>query len=166
MQSTDLSEAVRVSDFWANVDRRTDGECWPWRGYSEDGYGRFFWRGKMRGAHELAVTFTTGEVRLPGYDTCHRCNNPICCNPNHLRFDSRRSNVADMIAAGRARPGRFSEREVIAMRERYAAGARQIDLARDFGVTNGLVSQIVRGLRYTHVGGPIVDKRSRYNRVQ
>jgi len=59
--------AVRVTEFWRSVSIRGEDECWPWTGYlNEDGYGEFFFAGKMRGAHELAVTFTTAEVR-PGH---------------------------------------------------------------------------------------------------
>jgi hypothetical protein len=117
----------------------------------------------MVGAHELALTFTTGEKRAEGFDTCHACNNPICCNPNHLRFDTRASNVADMLTARRDRPGRFTDEQIITMRTRYANGARQVDLATQYGVTNGLVSQIVRGIRYARVGGPISQTGERYN---
>lgn len=163
MQSTEITSAVRVTEFWTNVQRGTDEMCWPWTGYEEDGYGRFFWEGRMVGAHELALTFTTGEVRAEGLDTCHRCNNPICCNPKHLRFDTRKSNVEDMLTSDRARRGRFTDVEIITMRKRYSAGARQTDLARDYGVTNGLVSQIVRGIRYARVAGTVVEKRSKYN---
>lgn len=156
--------APRITEFWRNVDIADDeSECWPWLGYQEDGYGRFFWEGRMVGAHELAVSFTTGEVRAPGLDTCHSCNNPICCNPRHLRFDTRAGNVADMISAGRGRRGRFTDEQILTMRERYAHGASQMALARDYRITNGLVSQIVRGLRYAHAGGPIATKRERYN---
>lgn len=98
--------AVRVTEFWRSVSMRGDDECWPWTGYvNEDGYGEFFFVGKMRGAHELAVTFTTGEVKDPGLDTCHSCDNPPCCNPRHLRFGTRLENVADMIERGRMRTG-------------------------------------------------------------
>lgn len=162
-----LDAATRVTEFWMNVAiSDDDAECWPWLGYTEDGYGRFFWNKRMVGAHELALTFSTGESRAPGLDTCHRCNNPICCNPHHLRFDSRASNVADMLAAGRGRPGRFTDEQITTMRVRYAHGASQMNLARDYGITNGLVSQIVRGLRYRSAGGPINKKRERYNHGQ
>ncbi len=52
------------------------------------------------------------------------------------------------------------------MRLRYAHGASQVNLARDYRITNGLVSQIVRGIRYARSGGPIATKRERYNRGQ
>lgn len=156
--------AKRVSEFWMNVAiDDDDAACWPWIGYEEDGYGRFYFDGRMMGAHELALTFTTGE-RRGNLDTCHRCNNPICCNPRHLRFDVRSGNVADMMDAGTYRRGRFSEDQIVTMRERYANGAAQVAIAADYRITNGLVSQIVRGLRYRDFGGPIAKSRERYNR--
>jgi hypothetical protein len=159
---TIIDTAPRITEFWRNVAvGNDDGDCWPWLGYEEDGYGRFFWDGRMVGAHELALTFTTGERRAPGLDTCHSCNNPICCNPHHLRFDTRAGNVADMVAAGRARPGRLTDEQIVTIRLRYQHGATQIVLAHDYQVTNGLISQIVRGLR--NAGGPISTKRERYN---
>ena len=48
---------------------------------------------------------------------------------------------------------------VIVSRMRRANGARQKDLAEQFGVTDGQISQIVRGLRWKSVGGPIQTER-------
>ena len=164
---TAAETAAKVTEFWTNV-RRTghDQDCWPWTGYVEDGYGRFYFEGRMRGAHELALTFTTGERRADSLDTCHSCNNPICCNPLHLRFDTRQSNVDDMLEAGthHCPVGKLSHKKVRVIRERYANGASQITLADEYGVSNGLISQVVRGLRWTDAPGPINRKRERYNR--
>jgi len=154
--------AVRVTMFWASVDHGAPDECWPWAAYADDdGYGRFFFEGRMRPAHELALTFTTGEKRHPDLDTCHSCNNPPCCNPAHLRFGTRASNVADALAAGthRAGPGKLTPEIVRVIRERRALGAQQQTLADQYGVTNGLISQIVRGLRWKSAPGPIETER-------
>ena len=43
--------------------------------------------------------------------------------------------------------------------ERRANGARQKDLAEDFGVTDGQISMIVRGIRWADAGGPIQTER-------
>lgn len=162
---SDAALAKRVTEFWRSVAiTDNESECWEWLGYAEDGYGLFYLDSKMVGAHELALTFTTGERRAPGLDTCHSCNNSLCCNPHHLRFDTRASNVADMLAAGRQRRGRFSDDTIRTIRLRYASGARQTDLAADYSITNGLVSQIVRGLRYRDAPGPITQRREKYNR--
>lgn len=166
MNETIADVVTRVTEFWANVNRGREWDCWPWTGYQEDGYGRFFWEGRMFGAHELALTFTTGERRTPGLDTCHSCNKPICCNPNHLRFDTRASNVADMVAAGTVRNGstRLDAARVELIRERYSRGASQHRLALDFEVSEPMISAIVRGRRWPKAGGPITTER-KYNRV-
>ena len=166
MNDTIADVASRVTEFWTNVHRGREWDCWPWTGYQEDGYGRFFWEGRMVGAHELALTFTTGERRTPGLDTCHSCNNPICCNPSHLRFGTRASNVADMLAAGTARNGstRLDPESVRIIRERYSRGAAQKTLASEFQVGPSLISAIVRGHRWPNAGGPITTEM-KYNRV-
>ncbi len=158
--------AMRVTEFWMQVAIDDDeAACWPWTGYQEDGYGRFYWHGQMIGAHELALTFTTGECRLSSLDTCHSCNNPICCNPHHLRFDTRKGNMADALEAGTVRNGntRLTKSDVVTLRERYANGAPQAILSRDYAVSMSLISAIVRGRRWPKAGGPITLER-KYNR--
>lgn len=155
-----LIVACRVSEYWANVDRQGPDDCWLWTGYLEDGYGLFHYGERMVGAHELALTFTTGERRLSSLDTCHACGNPPCCNPGHLRFDTRRSNVEDMYRMGRANHARrLDDATVRLIRERRAAGAPQDDLARQYGVSDSWVSQIVNGLVRKEAGGPIATRR-------
>lgn len=153
--------AATVTRFWENVDRRGPDECWPWLGYIEDGYGRVFFDGKMRGAHDLAATFATGAVRPEGFDTCHSCDNSPCCNPAHLRFDSRQGNVDDATSRGRHARGqtnghaKLTERDVLEIRELFAAGTTGSSLARRFNVAPSAITAVVRGKRWRHVGGPI-----------
>ena len=161
-----LAEAVTISRFWRLVDASGgEGACWEWVGFRDsDGYGLFTYQGVRRPAHELALSFSTGEVRLADLDTCHACDNPPCCNPSHLRFDTRASNVADMHARGRARQAsKLTAEQVVTIRERRALGACQRDLADDFGITDGQVSMIVRGIRWPDAGGPIQTER-KYHR--
>jgi hypothetical protein len=149
-------DIVAVSEFWAQVARGDADDCWPWTGYSEKGYGRYYWRGRMVGAHELALTFMTGERRARGLETCHSCHNPLCCNPGHLRFDTRQSNVDDMMAAGRSRHAvKLTDEQVVTLRRRALAGATGQTLARDYGVSPSLVTMIIRGERRPLCGGPI-----------
>lgn len=155
------ADAVSVTRFWRLVDVRSETECWLWRGDTDrSGYGVFVYQGRKAGAHEYALSFTTGERRAEGLDTCHSCDNPPCCNPLHLRFDTRTGNVRDMHERGRARNGSaLTDADVVLIRERRAAGARQIDLAEQFGLTDGAVSMIVRGIRWPNAGGPIQTER-------
>jgi Helix-turn-helix len=159
--------AVKVTDFWMKVDRRGDDECWSWTGYREDGYGQYFFGGRMVGAHELALTFKTGERRLPRLDTCHSCGNPPCCNPRHLRFDTRKSNSEDTVRMGRNNPfpRRLDDATVRLIRERRQAGAAQDDLAAQYGVSASYVSQIVNGISRVDAGGPIARNRHYFRKA-
>lgn len=167
----ELLEAVTVSRFWRSVQTQGADECWPWTGDTDsDGYGIFFYAGRTRPAHELALSFSTGEVRSDGLDTCHSCDNPPCCNPAHLRFGTRQSNVDDMFARNRAQIGeasthaKLSNRIVLEIRTRRAAGARQKDLAQQYGISAAYVSDIVNGLTWQEAGGPVTGKSKRAKR--
>lgn len=156
----ELSQAVTITRFWRLVSIKAPEECWPWQGDADKGYGVFFYNGKMMRATELALSFWTGEKRHPSLDTCHSCDNPICVNPAHLRFDTRQSNVNEMHERGRARhASKITEEDIVLIRERRALGASQKDLAKDFGLTDSSVSMIVRGIRWPNAGGPIQTER-------
>ena len=152
----DYIDAVSVSRFWRLVRKLGPNDCWPWMGDTTKGYGVFVFHGRRVGAHELALSFTTGEKRLPELETCHSCDNPICVNPSHLRFGTHQENVTDMVSRGRQKSAsKLTVEQVVQIRERRAMGARQVDLAEQFGISGGLVSMIVRGLRWPNAGGPI-----------
>lgn len=157
-----LRDAVDVTRFWLLVNRREPEECWEWGGYiDDDGYGVFVWHGARVGAHALAVSFSTGEHRGDGLDTLHSCDNRSCVNPAHLRFGTRAENIADMDEKGRRKSAHvLTDSDVREIRERRANGARQKDLARQYGVSEGWVSGIINGTKRPEAGGPIVRKDS------
>lgn len=157
-----FAREARVTEFWRQVDRSSGPDaCWPWTGYAEKGYGHFQWGDRTVGAHELAVSFTTGAARPDGFDTCHSCDNPLCCNPAHLRFDTRQGNVDDAVSRGRQARGerqgsaKLTEADVLDIRHLAAAGATGTSLAERYQVSRSLVTEIIRGNRWSHVGGPI-----------
>jgi hypothetical protein len=167
-----LAEAVQVTRFWRSVAIGKDDECWLWQGSMNREYGEFFYGGRMRPAHELALSFSVGEVRPKGFDTCHSCDTPPCCNPHHLRFDTRQSNVDDMYERNRAPLGeahpqaKLTNAIVREIRERRASGARQVDLATHYGVSSAYISDIVNGLVWQDAGGPITGKGKRTKRYK
>lgn len=56
-------------------------------------------------------------------------------------------------------PRKFTEAEVVDMRERSAAGATDLELGMAFGVRPQSVERIVRGLHYPEYGGPLRTKK-------
>lgn len=57
---------------------------------------------------------------------------------------------------GSDRPAaKLTDDQIVEIRETYARGGyTQKDLADEYGITQGLVSQIVNGKRWKHVDGP------------
>jgi hypothetical protein len=69
--------------FWKRVDKRGPGECWPWTGYREKGYGRVWLRGRMVPAHRVSYELNIGLIP-EGLSLDHLCRNRACVNPAHL----------------------------------------------------------------------------------
>lgn len=59
----------------------------------------------------------------------------------------------------------LSDADVVRLRERFASGARQIDLAAEFGIAQTAVSAIVNGRTRVSAGGPIADPAPRRSRL-
>lgn len=108
---------------------------------------------------------------------CHHCDNPPCMNPSHWFLGTAAENSADRDAKGRGggwktsgdangtrlHPDRLrrgehhtqvklTEQQVRWIRERYAAGGiYQYELAKQYGVSQTLISAIVRRKIWQHI---------------
>lgn len=88
---------------WSEVEKHGKAECWPWIGATDkDGYGRFRWQYKMFRAHSVAFRCSFPDEELTPC-VLHTCDNPPCCNPNHLFGGTNRDNVNDRNSKGRTR---------------------------------------------------------------
>lgn len=90
--------------FWGKIDMTGGGSsCWAWTRYTDkDGYGVVYRRHKDNNerAHRVAWELTFGEIPC-GLLVLHSCDNPQCCNPNHLFLGTTLDNVRDKMAKGR-----------------------------------------------------------------
>ena len=76
--------------------------CWAWTGaVGSGGYGRILVNGQQINAHRASWMVHRGPVR-PGIEVCHTCDNPPCCNPDHLFLGTRSVNQRDSADKGRA----------------------------------------------------------------
>lgn len=144
-----------ASAFLSSVDR--SGECWIWRGKADkEGYGILYKDGgdfrAHRVAYELAFDASPGDLQV-----CHRCDNPQCVRPDHLFLGTIAENTADRNAKSRQAKGarcgmaKLDDDTVRRIRAELATGARQVDLAERFGVSQASISLIGLGATWRHV---------------
>lgn len=82
-----------------------DGECRVYASAADkDGYGLFQVHGYAMRAHRVAWMLWRGEIP-DGMFVLHRCDNPPCCNPDHLFLGTSRDNIDDMLRKGRQAKG-------------------------------------------------------------
>ena len=75
---------------------RADGECHVWTGgRNAEGYGVVRVSGVCVYTHVLAWETHTGKPVPPGQLVLHRCDNPPCGNPAHLKLGEHGDNLAD-----------------------------------------------------------------------
>ena len=92
---------IAIEDrFWEKVDIKGEDECWEWLAYVHpSGYGTFNIKRKMYSSQRVAWMLTYGEIpKGNGYHgtcVCHRCDNSLCCNPNHLFLGTHQDNIQD-----------------------------------------------------------------------
>ena len=123
--------------------------CWNWIAQNgTGGYGQFCFKGRLQGAHRVSYQLYVGEIP-DGLRVCHRCDNPSCVNPSHLFLGTAADNMRDRDSKGRCPSGekhyfaKLTENQVKTIRKMWSEGARNIDLAREFGVNKRNISNIV-----------------------
>lgn len=142
--------------FWAKVDK-TDG-CWNWiANKTDDGYG-LFRLGRDRGSKTVVASRYSYELHhgAPPPDdveVCHTCDNPGCVRPSHFFLGSHDDNMKDAARKQRIIPPRgeahahalLTMDQAREIRRRYALGGiKQVDLGAAFGVSQSVVSGVVR----------------------
>ena len=78
-------------------------KCWPWTGAlgGRDGRGYISIDGKKHAAHRVVYELFNGPLQ-EGQVVRHQCDNPRCCNPEHLLVGTRSDNELDKYKRGRA----------------------------------------------------------------
>jgi hypothetical protein len=93
------------------------------------------------------------------FEICHTCDNPQCCNPDHLFKGSHTDNMRDMSQKKRnnhpvgqaVNTSKLSPEQVIEIRKRLSNGEKQIPLAEEFGITQSSIWSIKHRKSWKHL---------------
>lgn len=146
--------------FWECVAPGPEEECWPWQGYrNKRGYGCLTIGGRNGRAvhtHRLAWELNFGSIP-DGLCVLHKCDNPPCCNPNHLFLGTDADNVADKVKKGRQARGEHHGQStlttelVLQIRKLHADGGKTSVIARLLKMPYSTVRNIINRTRWGHI---------------
>lgn len=133
-------------------------ECHNWqRSLDRYGYGERIWiNGRRIAPHCAAYEKAKGPVPA-GKIVRHRCDNRACVNPDHLLIGTEADNSRDMTDRQRQARGerqglsKLNATDIERIRDIHRAGESQTAIARYFGVSQPVISQIVLRKTWRHV---------------
>lgn len=141
-----------------------DSGCLEWTSAKKGkGYGSWFFRGKTVAVHRLVYRLWVSEITNNLF-VLHKCDNRLCCNPNHLFLGTHMDNVRDAQSKnrlfkckGELNPfHKLTDKQVAKIRSRYKFRDRKRNiyaLARYYNVSPSTIHLIVRMRTWTHVNG-------------
>lgn len=141
--------------FWSKIKTIANPEkCWEWQGCrNTKGYGLSTFKGKRAVAHRIAFYLHNGYWATN--DVCHSCDNPPCCNPNHLWEGTRKENMADMMAKGRGvgkkKKPKLTPENILKIRELLNNNQRIMNIARLFNVSCATIYDIKKERKWKWV---------------
>lgn len=131
-----------ATKFWSQVRVGTPDECWPFLGSTNGiGYGRLRWFDGLDMAHRVAYRLMVGPLDAHTL-VRHTCDNPPCCNPDHLKPGDAKKNMEDARRRNRLRT-KLSQQEVNQLRCNAEDGTKT--LSRTYGISERHVRRILTG---------------------
>ncbi len=162
-----------IKRFQSHITKRGPDECWEWhRALEWFGYGRMVVRRKWRlKAHRVAFLLNGGNLSEDKPRVLHSCDNPKCCNPQHLRAGSDKENAEDKVSRGRQTKGEqtgpkvtgqrrkngdpgvsFTPEDVVKIRALYREqGMTQRGIGVIYNVHQTVIGRIVNRRSWAHI---------------
>lgn len=152
----------RLNRFWSRVAFTANPNCcWEWTGCkNKKGYGYI-------GISTNNVTTNFKSHRLAYYLhnkvdpqdnlVMHKCDNPSCCNPNHLQLGTAKDNAEDRDTKGRGNDGdrnpmsKLTTDDVVRMRELFKEGKLRSEIAKEYNTSWANAHNICTGKAWKHI---------------
>lgn len=152
--------------FWSQVNKSGENGCWLWEG-NKNGttsiYGTCQYQGKNKKAHRISWELTNNQKIPPGMVACHKCDNKLCVNPEHIFIGTQKDNMQDCKKKGRMRTGismgedagmnKFSESSVRKAVELCKSGQNYAEVSKVTGISRTTLGAIMQGRVWRQVTG-------------
>lgn len=164
----DNTKLSLVERFKKKMSEADDNGCILFIGAKDkrNGYGKFCMGSRSdgsknaKGAHRISYELFIGEI--PN-DSCvlHKCDVPLCVNPEHLVLGTQADNMKDMINKNRDRKvisfgskhgnAKLNEVQVREIKIKLLEGIRVTDLGKQYNVKKENISSIKNGKTWKHI---------------
>lgn len=120
------------------------------------GYTRIKYNGKQERLFRVVYMLSNGPIP-EGMLVRHKCDNPTCCNIEHLELGTKKDNVSDMVSRGRdvyhnPRPqirgvsngqSKLTEEQVLSI---FNSELGYRKLSKEYNVSKATIMQIKKGI--------------------
>lgn len=146
------------------------GGCVHWGGattkQNKHGHGKLRVRGRDVVAHRFSYEHFIGPVH-DGLRVLHKCDNPVCVNPDHLFLGTQKDNMVDKMLKGRA-GSVITFEQAVKIKEVIASynGAYGVNrrVAGEIGVSEAIISAVRKNNLWAHAPWPegYVEPRAKH----
>lgn len=159
---TPRENAIRL--FWSKPFDIDANGCWNWtRSKMSAGYGNINVTANKKKhnfrVHRLSYEIHFGEIPK-GVGVLHSCDNPACCNPEHLTLGTHKKNMHEMAKKGRAAGWHRRCKYIGEIKGCILAGMTNNEIGERFGVHPTMVSLIRRGKRHAEVTPVVFEQKT------
>jgi hypothetical protein len=141
--------------------RKVDEEngCWLYLGtVVGNGYGRIWDGSQVEYVHRVSAALFLGFERSSGLCVLHRCDTPVCFNPDHLFTGTQKDNMSDAAAKGRMSGKKLDPHAVAEIKRLLQEGWSQRQIGLQYGVSSTAIGQIKRGETWANVRSARADE--------
>lgn len=128
-----------------------NGECIEWLGgrnsSNKFAYGRTYWKGRTLTTHRASYAAFNGAIP-EGAWVLHRCDNPICINPDHLYLGDRAQNSRDIVERNRHGGSKLAKIREDQVDEIRKSSLSNNELAAIYNVHRATIRRVRTNLNY------------------
>lgn len=134
--------------------------CWIWEGYTSNGYGKIRINKKLYSVHRVMAAICKGlDIEDKSIYVCHRCDNTLCCYPDHLYLGNALTNAGDRDERKKSNLPRGDEHYAIKLKSAdiekifklSASGKQQKEIAAIFNVNKGTIQHVLVRKTWKHI---------------